>query len=28
VGETCSLPVSDPDKIAEVVGAMRPTTPA
>ena len=24
VGETCSLPVTDPDKIAEVVGAMRP----
>ena len=28
VGETCSLPVTDPDRIAEVVGAMRPTTPA
>ena len=26
VGETCSLPVSDPEKIAEVVGAMRPAT--
>ena len=24
VGETCSLPVSDPGKIAEVVDAMRP----
>ena len=24
VGETCSLPVTDPDKIAEVVSAMRP----
>jgi hypothetical protein len=24
VGETCSLPVTDPDKIAEVVDAMRP----
>jgi hypothetical protein len=24
VGETCSLPVTDPDRIAEVVGAMRP----
>jgi uncharacterized protein YyaL (SSP411 family) len=24
VGETCSLPVTDPDKIAEVVMAMRP----
>ncbi len=24
VGETCSLPVTDPDKIAEVLGAMRP----
>ena len=23
-GETCSLPVTDPDKIAEVVKAMRP----
>jgi uncharacterized protein YyaL (SSP411 family) len=28
VGETCSLPVTDPDKIAEVVGAMRPPQPA
>ena len=28
VGETCSLPVTDPDRIAEVVGAMRPATPA
>jgi uncharacterized protein YyaL (SSP411 family) len=28
VGETCSLPVTDPGKIAEVVGAMRPATPA
>jgi uncharacterized protein len=26
VGETCSLPVTDPDRISEVVGAMRPTT--
>ena len=26
VGETCSLPVTDPDKIAEVVNAMRPAT--
>jgi uncharacterized protein YyaL (SSP411 family) len=24
VGETCSLPVTDPDKIADVVSAMRP----
>jgi uncharacterized protein len=24
VGETCSLPVADPDKIADVVAAMRP----
>ena len=24
VGETCSLPVTDPDEIAEVVKAMRP----
>jgi uncharacterized protein len=24
IGQTCSLPVSDPDKIAEVVAAMRP----
>ena len=24
VGETCSLPVTDPDRIADVVGAMRP----
>jgi uncharacterized protein YyaL (SSP411 family) len=28
VGETCSLPVTDPERIAEVVGAMRPATPA
>ena len=28
VGETCSLPVTDPDKIAEVVAAMRPATDA
>ena len=26
--ETCSLPVTDPDKIADAVGAMRPTTAA
>jgi uncharacterized protein YyaL (SSP411 family) len=26
VGEVCSLPVTDPDRIAEVVGTMRPTT--
>jgi uncharacterized protein YyaL (SSP411 family) len=23
-GETCSLPLTDPDKIADMVGAMRP----
>jgi uncharacterized protein YyaL (SSP411 family) len=28
VGETCSLPVTDPDRISEMVRAMRPTTPA
>jgi len=28
VGETCSLPVTDPGRISEVVGAMRPATPA
>jgi uncharacterized protein YyaL (SSP411 family) len=28
VGETCSLPVTDPDRIAEAVGAMRSATPA
>ena len=28
VGETCSLPVTDPDKISEVVVAMRPTMAA
>jgi hypothetical protein len=28
VGETCSLPVTDPDRIAETVDAMRPTTAA
>ena len=28
VGETCSLPVADPDKIADVVAAMRPARSA
>jgi len=28
VGETCSLPVTDPDRIAEVAGGMRPAMPA
>ena len=28
VGETCSLPIADPGKIAEVVGAMRPAPAA
>jgi uncharacterized protein len=28
VGATCSLPVTDPHRISEVVDAMRPTTPA
>ena len=28
VGETCSLPVADPGKIAEVVAAMRPAQQA
>jgi hypothetical protein len=28
VGETCSLPVADPEKIAEVVAAMRPVAAA
>jgi uncharacterized protein YyaL (SSP411 family) len=28
VGETCSLPVTDPDKIAAVVGAMQPPASA
>jgi uncharacterized protein YyaL (SSP411 family) len=28
VGETCSLPVTDPDRISEMVRAMRPTAPA
>ena len=28
VGETCSLPVTDPDRIAEVVSAMRPAASA
>ena len=26
VGETCSLPVTDPDKIADAVNAMQPAT--
>jgi uncharacterized protein YyaL (SSP411 family) len=28
IGETCSLPVTEPDKIAEVAKAMRPAGPA
>jgi uncharacterized protein YyaL (SSP411 family) len=28
VGETCSLPLTSPENIAETIKAMRPVTPA